>query len=295
MVYVEDLLATPGVALGVVVFVLAFGLIVGSFLNVVIYRLPVSMLKSWKRECEEFLQANQDLDASDGQFNVAFPASHCPRCKASIKPWQNIPVISFLLLRGRCANCQCRIALRYPLVEITTGLLTLFCFYRFGISLEGMLVAVLTWCLIALTMIDIDHKLLPDNLTLPLMWLGLLANSQGVFTDLQSSVIGAAAGYLTLWTVFWLFKLVTGKEGMGFGDFKLLAALGAWMGWQMLPLVIILSSFVGALLGIGGILLQGRDKNVPIPFGPYLAIAGWIAFFWGETITQAYLQFAKVG
>ncbi len=291
----RSLLDTPSLMLGVIFFTLAFGLIVGSFLNVVIYRLPLSMLQSWKRECEEFLKNNSELDTSDTTFNIAFPASHCPKCKAKVQPWQNIPILSYILLQGRCASCKSPIAIRYPLVELATGLLTGFCFYSYGLSLEGLLVAVFTWCLISLTMIDIDHKLLPDNITLPLLWLGLLANSGGLFVDLHSALYGAAAGYLSLWSVYWLFKTLTGKEGMGFGDFKLLAALGAWMGWQMLPLVIILSSLVGAVIGIAGILIQGRDKNVPIPFGPYLAIAGWIAFFWGDKITQAYLQFAKVG
>ncbi|TVZ39990.1 leader peptidase (prepilin peptidase)/N-methyltransferase [Alteromonadaceae bacterium 2753L.S.0a.02] len=288
-------MSSPSILLGVVLFILAFGLIVGSFLNVVIYRLPVSMLKNWKKECLEFLENNKDKDTDEGSFNIAFPASHCPKCKAKVKPWQNIPVISYLLLKGRCASCGCNISLRYPIIEIVTGALTVFCIFQFGLTAQGGLALVLTWALISLTMIDIDHQLLPDNITLPLLWLGLIANAVNSFTDLHSALYGAVFGYLTLWSVYWLFKIVTGKEGMGFGDFKLLAALGAWMGWQMLPLIIILSSFVGAVIGIGGIIIQGRDKNVPIPFGPYLAIAGWIAFFWGDAISSAYLQFAKVG
>lgn len=287
--------SSPSILLGVILFILAFGLIVGSFLNVVIYRLPVSMLKNWKKECLEFLENNKDEDTDEGSFNIAFPASHCPKCKAKVKPWQNIPVISYLLLKGRCASCGCNISLRYPIIEIVTGALTVFCIFQFGLTAQGGLALVLTWALISLTMIDIDHQLLPDNITLPLLWLGLIANAVNSFTDLHSALYGAVFGYLTLWSVYWLFKIVTGKEGMGFGDFKLLAALGAWMGWQMLPLIIILSSFVGAVIGIGGIIIQGRDKNVPIPFGPYLAIAGWIAFFWGDAISSAYLQFAKVG
>lgn len=272
------------------------GLIVGSFLNVVIYRLPVSMMASWKRECKAFLEA-QPADETDSvdTFNIAFPASHCPKCRAAIKPWQNIPLVSYLLLHGRCANCQEPISKRYPLVELTAGLLSAFCLYQFGLTYAAALSLLLTWCLIVLTMIDIDHQLLPDSITLPLMWVGLVVNtSMQIFTDGDSALYGAVFGYGSLWSVYWLFKLVTGKEGMGFGDFKLLAALGAWMGWQMLPLIVILSSLVGAVIGIGGILIAGRDKNVPIPFGPYLAIAGWIAFVWGETITSAYLQFVKI-
>ncbi|SMF02640.1 type 4 prepilin peptidase 1 . Aspartic peptidase. MEROPS family A24A [Alteromonadaceae bacterium Bs31] len=274
---------------------LVLGLLVGSFLNVVIYRLPLSMLAKWKTECEEFLREHQsDEPISDKDLNIVFPASHCPACKADIKPWQNIPIVSYLFLKGKCANCKAHISIRYPLVELCTGLLSAFCIYHFGFSYEGGLALVLTWALISLTMIDIDHQLLPDSITLPLMWMGLIANSFSVYTDLYSALFGAVFGYGILWAVYWLFKILTQKEGMGFGDFKLLAALGAWMGWQMLPLIIILSSLVGALIGIAGIIIQGRDKNIPIPFGPYLAIAGWIAFFWGEKITQIYLQFAKV-
>jgi len=276
---------------------LALGLIVGSFLNVVIYRLPVSMMNTWKKECKDFLDEHPVDQApdTDEKFNIAFPASHCPRCKAPIKPWHNIPIISYLILRGRCASCKAPISARYPIIEAVTGILSAFCLYQYGLTYSAALALVLTWCLVALTMIDIDHHLLPDSITLPLMWLGLVINtSMQIFTDGESALYGAVFGYGVLWSVYWLFKLLTGKEGMGFGDFKLLAALGAWMGWQMLPLIIILSSFVGAVIGIAGIIIMGRDKNVPIPFGPYLAVAGWIAFFWGEVITSAYLQFAQI-
>ena len=274
---------------------LVVGLLVGSFLNVVIYRLPLSMLAKWKDECQEFLDNHKhDENISDKDLNIVFPASHCPICKADIKPWHNIPVLSYLLLKGRCANCQSTISTRYPIIELCTGLLSAFCIYHFGFTYEGGLALILTWSLVSLTMIDVDHQLLPDSITLPLMWIGLIANSFSLYTDLESALYGAVFGYGILWTVYWVFKILTKKEGMGFGDFKLLAALGAWMGWQSLPLIIILSSFVGAIVGIAGILIQGRDKNVPIPFGPYLAIAGWIAFFWGEQITQSYLQFANI-
>lgn len=281
------------------------GATIGSFLNVVIYRLPLSLIKGWEKECREFLAPTKDpsdqnpsesenkaSEEPEDTFNIAFPASHCPKCKAPVKAWQNIPIISYLFLKGKCAACKVKISLRYPAVELVTALLSIWVVYSLGVTVEAGLVLVLTWSLLVLTLIDIDHHLLPDNITLPLMWLGLLANTQGYFTSLESAVFGAAAGYLSLWSVFWLFKLVTGKEGMGFGDFKLLAALGAWMGFQALPIIIILSSMVGAIIGIGGILIFGKDKNKPIPFGPYLAIAGWIAFFWGDHITNAYLSYA---
>lgn len=283
--------------------VLIIGATIGSFLNVVIYRLPLSLMKGWERECKEFLASTHETkptptsaeaapEDTKETFNIAFPASHCPCCKAPVRAWQNIPIISYLLLKGKCAACKVKISLRYPIVEFVTSVLSVWVVYSLGLTVEAGLVLLLTWSLLVLTLIDVDHQLLPDNITLPLMWLGLLANTQGYFTDLQSAVLGAVMGYLALWSVFWLFKLVTGKEGMGFGDFKLLAALGAWMGWQALPVIIILSSAVGAIIGIGGILIFGKDKNKPIPFGPYLAIAGWIAFFWGDAITGAYLSYA---
>jgi len=265
------------------------GLLIGSFLNVVIYRLPKSLEGEWKSDCCELLNIEPP---ETEKLSLAFPSSHCPKCKAPIKPWENIPVISYLLLKGKCSNCQARISPRYPLIEIAAGLLSGLIIYTFGLTAQGGLALVMTWALVALTMIDIDTQLLPDNITLPLMWLGLIANYFGVFTNLESAFWGAVAGYLSLWLVYWLFKIVTGKEGMGFGDFKLLAALGAWLGWQALPLIIILSSFVGAIIGVAGILMLGRDRNVPIPFGPYLAIAGWIALVWGQSLTDFYLQFA---
>ncbi len=281
------------------------GLVVGSFLNVVIFRLPEIMKRSWRIDCEDFLAESSarssgstisqtDTHTNIAPFNLAFPGSHCPKCKADIKPWENIPVLSYLFLKGACNNCHERISPRYPIIELVTGLLTALVAYLFGATGAALLGMILTWALIALTMIDVDHQLLPDSITLPLLWLGLLANTFGVYTDLESAVFGAVAGYLSLWSVYWVFKLVTGKEGMGYGDFKLLAALGAWMGWQALPLIIILSSFVGAAIGIVGILIAGRDKNIPIPFGPYLAIAGWIAFLWGDRITGLYLKIAGI-
>jgi leader peptidase (prepilin peptidase)/N-methyltransferase len=286
-------------------FIFIISLLVGSFLNVVILRTPKILEQSYKEECieilelSEFSKKNGDEDSQDNSFHktksqekisLSYPPSTCPRCNTKIKPWHNIPVISyFLLLKGKCHNCNNPISIRYPIIELVTALLSVLTIYLLGFTGAGLLALLLLWTLISLTMIDIDTYLLPDNLTLSLLWLGLIINSFGVFTDLPSALWGAIVGYGSLWSVFWLFKLVTGKEGMGYGDFKLLAALGAWMGWQFIPLIIILSSFVGALIGIAGILILGRDKNIPIPFGPYLAIAGLIAFLWGDQLIHYYL------
>lgn len=279
-----------------ITFIVVLGMVVGSFLNVVIHRVPKMMQNSWHRECCDLLDIKDGAAAQPAPYNLLKPDSHCPKCHTPIKPWQNVPVISYLLLKGKCGHCSEPISVRYPAVEIVTGVLSGLIGWYFILNGQGFSVTaaalLLTWALVALTMIDVDHQLLPDSITLPLLWLGLLVNTQGVFTDLHSAVFGAIAGYMVLWSVFWLFKILTGKEGMGYGDFKLLAALGAWMGWQALPLIIILSSLVGAVIGIAGILILGRDKNVPIPFGPYLAIAGWIALVWGDEITRSYLQVA---
>ncbi|MCP5326349.1 MAG: prepilin peptidase [Oceanospirillaceae bacterium] len=267
------------------------GLCVGSFLNVVIYRLPIMLKREWQAEIAEM---QGETLPEQPVFNLTKPHSACPKCNAPIRPWQNIPVISYLFLRGKCANCKNPISIRYPLVEIVTGALSLVVAQHFGYSWASAGLLVFTWALIALTMIDIDEQLLPDNITLPLLWLGLICNSFGIFTDLHSAVFGAIAGYLSLWSVFWLFKLLTGKEGMGYGDFKLLAALGAFFGWQSLPVIILLSSVVGAVVGIIGIMAMGRDKNIPIPFGPYLAAAGWIAALWGQQLTAAYFAYMGI-
>jgi leader peptidase (prepilin peptidase) / N-methyltransferase len=266
---------------------LCLGLVVGSFLNVVIYRLPLMMETRWRRDCCELLEVEQEKQETP--LNLATPNSHCPLCKSPIKPWQNIPVLSYLLLRGKCGNCATPIAPRYPALELVTGLMTLAlaCFFDVSPALLGA--ALLTWSLIALTMIDIDHQLLPDDITLPLLWLGLLFNLTATYTTLSDAVIGAMAGYLILWSIYWAFKLLTGKEGMGYGDFKLLAALGAWLGWQALPLIILLSSLVGAVCGIALMIIKRRGKEIPIPFGPYLAMAGWIALLWGDGIMSGYL------
>lgn len=269
---------------------LILGLLVGSFLNVVIYRLPLQLSSAWRREALDFLGMEPETsEQNEQQVNIAFPASHCPKCRQPVKPRHNVPVFSYLFLKGKCATCAAPVSLQYPLVELVTALATALVVCRYGATTEAGLAILFTWALIALAGIDFNEQLLPDNITLPLLWCGLLVNISGAFTSLQSAVTGAAVGYLSLWSVFWLFKLVTGKEGMGHGDFKLSAALGAWMGWQLLPLIILLSSLVGAIIGIAMMLFQGRDSQKPIPFGPYLAIAGWVALLWGEAITSRYL------
>ncbi len=264
------------------------GLLVGSFLNVLIYRLPVMMKRSWTQECQEFLEL-PITEPSPKVFNLCLPASHCTQCDTNIKSYQNIPVLSYLFLKGKCANCQAKISIRYPFVEALTGIASAVVAFQLGGGIETLLALFLTWTLIALSGIDIDHQLLPDNITLPVLWLGILLSLFGIFTDPVSSIIGAMAGYLSLWSIYQLFKLLTGKEGMGFGDFKLLALFGAWFGWQYLMIIVLISSLVGAIIGISMMIILGRDKNIPIPFGPYLAIAGWIALLWGETINTVYL------
>jgi len=272
------------------IFALLLGLIIGSFLNVMIYRLPIMMQREWTQQCHEFLELEENAEAAASQsvFNLASPASHCPHCQHEITAMENIPVLSFLLQGGKCKQCRGEISLRYPLVEAATGLLSMLVVLGFGFTWLSLSVLILTWSLIALSMIDFDHQLLPDDICLPLLWLGLIVNYFGLLVPLDAAVIGAIAGYLILWCVYWAFKLLTGKEGMGQGDFKLLAALGAWMGWQALPQIILLSAFVGSIVGISLILFRGQDKNIPIPFGPYLAGAGFIALLWGEQISQAY-------
>ncbi len=272
-------------------------LLVGSFLNVVIYRLPIMMQRGWRKECADYLQINSELtqDCMDAgtqaeePFNLIFPLSRCPDCNTPIKPYQNIPVISYLFLRGKCAKCGCRISMRYPIVEAFTAITSIVVASHFGYTPQAVFALLLTWSLIALIFIDIDHQLLPDSITLPLLWLGMCLSLFNVFTDAHASIIGAVAGYIALWSVFHLFKLATGKEGMGYGDFKLLALFGAWLGWQYLPIIILLSSLVGAVIGIGMIVFVKHDRTVPIPFGPYLAAAGWIALLWGNDLNQLYL------
>ncbi len=266
--------------------VAVLGMIVGSFLNVVIYRLPVMMQHSWEDQCQELLELEQ---TSRERFDLIKPDSRCPHCGAPIGPLENIPLISYLLQRGRCKHCHERISPRYPAIELLTAVMSAVTAWHFGFGPTAMFAVLLTWALIAMSFIDIDHQLLPDDITLPFLWLGMLLSLFGLFTDAQSAIIGAVSGYLSLWLVYQLFKLATGKEGMGYGDFKLFAMFGAWLGWQSLPLVLLLSSLVGAVIGMALILFRGRDRQLPIPFGPYLAAAGWIALLWGNDITQAYL------
>jgi len=277
------------------------GLCVGSFLNVVIYRLPVMMNLAWREQCDELLAAEQPQSATpqakpktEEKFNLMVPRSRCPACGHLITAMENIPVLSYLWLKGRCSNCRAPISKRYPLIELGTAVISIVVAAHFGFGWSCLAALMLTWSLIALSVIDFDHHLLPDDITLSFMWLGLLLSLTGLFSDTSSSIIGAIAGYLALWSVYWAFKLLTGKEGMGYGDFKLLAMLGAWMGWQALPGIILLSSFVGAVIGISLIIFQGRDKNIPIPFGPYLAIAGWIYLLWGDHITHLYFTLAGI-
>jgi len=276
-----------------------FGLVIGSFLNVVAYRVPIMMERAWREQCKE-LEGEAFSDAPhEGQvFNLWTPRSACPSCGTLVAAHHNVPVISYLLLRGRCAHCQARISPRYPVIEASAATLALVVVWAFGPTWQAVAALPLTWTLLALAVIDIDRHLLPDSMTLPLMWAGLLLSLVPVdggvlFTDARSSLIGAAAGYLSLWGVYQLFKLATGKEGMGYGDFKLLAALGAWLGWQVLPLIILLSAAVGASVGIAGVVLLGRSRQVPIPFGPYLAAAGWIALLWGDELMTQYGQLLR--
>ena len=269
--------------------VFVLGLLVGSFLNVVIHRLPLMMERGWQAQCKDYLG---ESPAEQDPLTLAEPASHCPHCGHKIRFYENIPVLSYLWLRGKCSSCRQAISIRYPLIELLTGVMSAVIAWHFGFGWQAGTALLLTWALIALSMIDADHQLLPDAITLPFLWLGLTLSLFPVFADMRSSLIGVIAGYLSLWTVYQLFKLLTGKEGMGFGDFKLLALLGAWLGWQSLPMIILLSSLVGAVLGGAMIAIQGRDRAQPIPFGPYLAIAGWIALLWGERISSAYLRWS---
>ena len=266
------------------------GLLVGSFLNVVIYRLPIMMQRNWRKECTEYLQIDSTESEPQETFNLVFPLSRCPNCNTPIKPYQNIPVISYLFLKGQCATCSNPISSRYPIIEAFTAITSAIVAWHFGYTPQTVFALMLTWSLIALSFIDIDHQLLPDNITLPVLWLGLFLSLFGLYTDAHNSIIGAIAGYTILWSVYHLFKLATGKEGMGYGDFKLLALFGAWLGWQYLPVIILLSSLVGAIIGISMIIFVKRDHNIPIPFGPYLAAAGWIALLWGNDLNQFYLS-----
>ncbi len=280
--------------------VFVLGLIIGSFLNVIIYRLPIILERDWRAQATDVLRPADEASPASApleRFTLSTPRSACPNCKAPITALQNIPVISWLVLRGRCASCKTKISARYPIVELTTGVLSAWVAWHFGFGAPTACALLVTWALIALTVIDIDHQLLPDNITLPLMWAGLVAAvaigaMPGVALPVSAkdAIIGAAVGYSSLWLIFHAFKLITGKEGMGYGDFKLFAALGAWLGWKVLPMVIVLSAASGAVLGILMIALQGRDRRAPMPFGPYLAAAGWLAMMYGDSLLNGYLR-----
>ena len=296
----------PAVFYSLVFFI---SLMVGSFLNVVIYRLPIMMERSWQQEYESYfsdgasggendsendvstISADDKSPVSTDTFNLVKPDSTCPSCGHKIRAWENIPVVSYLFLKGKCANCKVGISVRYPLVELFTAIACTFVAYQFGVTSQALWAVVFTYVLVALLFIDLDKMLLPDQLTLPLLWLGLLLSTQHVFVGTTDAIIGAAAGYLSLWSVYWLFKLATGKEGMGYGDFKLLAALGAYTGWQGLPIIILLSSFVGAIAGILIMVIQNKGKSLAIPFGPYLAVAGWLTLLFKDAIITTYLDY----
>jgi leader peptidase (prepilin peptidase)/N-methyltransferase len=274
----------------------AFALLIGSFLNVVIHRLPIMMEREWRTQCDEIMQSPATELPTD-RFDLVVPRSRCPSCNELITAWQNIPVLSYLWLRGQCANCKNPISMRYPLIELLTACLAALVAWRFGFGWEALMAIFLTFALVSISFIDIDHQLIPDSVVFPLLWIGLgmslfhpLAGSETLFIAPNDAIVGAIAGYLSLWSVYWLFKLVTGKEGMGYGDFKLLAALGAWLGWQALPMIITMSAVVGAGFGISMIVFRRHERSVPIPFGPYLAAAGWITLLYGETIKNAYLD-----
>jgi leader peptidase (prepilin peptidase) / N-methyltransferase len=273
----------PGLFLGTL---FVFGALIGSFLNVVIYRLPVMLQREWRGDCLEFLE--QPADPQEARFNLWTPRSRCGNCGHRITALENIPMLSYLVLGGKCAECKTRISPQYPLVELFTAVVSVIVGWHFGVSLQTLAALFLSWCLIAASGIDIGHKLLPDNITLPLLWFGILLSLFDVFVSLQDSVIGAMVGYMSLWTIFMLFKLLTGKDGMGYGDFKLLAVLGAWLGWQPLFVVILTSSVVGAAVGLSMIALKKTSRNTQIPFGPYLAAAGWLTLLWGDKLTSFY-------
>lgn len=272
--------------------VVIFSLLIGSFLNVVIYRLPKILEQGWKSECREFLadELAKPVQTNEKPITLSTPSSSCPKCHHKIRFYENIPVISWLFLRGKCSQCKAKISLRYPLVELTTAILSVVIAANFGVTFTTLMLLVLTWGLVCLTLIDVDHMLLPDQITLPLLWLGLLVNINGAIVPLSDAVIGAVAGYMSLFSIFWLFKLITGKEGMGHGDFKLVALFGAWIGWQLLPLLILMASAVGAIIGISLMVFKNHQREQAIPFGPYLAIAGWITLLWGNGIWSWYLS-----
>jgi len=286
MFIIEYLQVNPGTFF---LSVTVLGLIIGSFLNVVVHRLPVMMERDWREQCRDFVIGGNPPPEPDERYDLVSPGSRCPSCGHPIRPLQNVPVVSYMMLRGRCAACGWRIPLRYPAVELLTGLMSLAVAWKFGFSVQTLAVLLFTWSLIALSFIDLDTQLLPDSITLPMLWAGLAFNLFAVVVPLWDAVVGAICGYGILWIIYQAFRLLTGKEGMGFGDFKLLAMLGAWAGWQSLPLTILLSSVLGAIVGVSLMAFKGQSREVPIPFGPYLALAGWVSLIWGDRIIAIYL------
>ena len=272
--------------------VVVFSLLIGSFLNVVIYRLPKMLEQGWKSECREFLadELAKPIQVNESPITLSTPSSSCPKCQHKIRFYENIPVISWMFLKGKCSQCKTKISLRYPMVELATAMLSVVIAANYGVTFTTLMLLVLTWGLICLTLIDVDHMLLPDQITLPLLWLGLLVNINGAIVPLHDAVVGAVAGYMSLFSIFWLFKLITGKDGMGHGDFKLVALFGAWIGWQLLPLLILMASAVGAVIGISLMVFKNHQREQAIPFGPYLAVAGWITLLWGNGIWTWYLS-----
>ena len=272
--------------------VVVFSLLIGSFLNVVIYRLPKMLEQGWKSECREFLadELANPIQVNESPITLSTPSSSCPKCQHKIRFYENIPVISWVFLKGKCSQCKVKISLRYPMVELATAILSVVIAANYGVTFTTLMLLVLTWGLICLTLIDVDHMLLPDQITLPLLWLGLLVNINGAIVPLHDAVVGAVAGYMSLFSIFWLFKLITGKDGMGHGDFKLVALFGAWIGWQLLPLLILMASAVGAVIGISLMVFKNHQREQAIPFGPYLAVAGWITLLWGNGIWTWYLS-----
>jgi len=286
--------SSPQIFVSIVFFL---SLLIGSFLNVVIYRLPIMMEREWRAQCRELAQTPA-TEIPDGRFDIIFPRSRCTSCGSPISALQNIPVLSFLVLGGKCGSCGSDIPRRYPIVEAVTAIMTAIVAWRFGFGWESAAAIFLTWALIAISVIDIDHQIIPDSISLPFVWLGLtlslfspMSGAETLFVAPKTAIVGSLAGYLSLWSIYQLFRLMTGKEGMGYGDFKLLAVLGAWLGWQMLPLIILLSAVVGAAIGITMIVVRRHDRNIPIPFGPYLAAAGWIAMLYGDQIVSSYFDY----
>jgi leader peptidase (prepilin peptidase)/N-methyltransferase len=270
-----------------------YGAVIGSFLNVVIYRLPIMLQKDWHKQCVDYLNLDpQAFPSSELRFNLFTPRSHCPKCQRSLKLLANIPILSYLVLGGRCGHCQQAISLRYPLIELSCSLLAIYLLWHFGWSWYFAVALLFSWLLLCMVFIDFDHQLLPDSLTLSLLWLGLLVNDWQLFCSLHDALLGAVIGYMSLWFIARLFHWTTGKEGMGHGDFKLLAALGAWLGWQMLLPIVLFSSVLGTLVGLFLIIFKGHQRNATIPFGPYLAAAGFIVFLWGKSLLGVYLQLA---